>query len=308
MSRPLTNADRAHVWAYMDELQNAMAAITEFDPDKVTAARDAVAKAHPISKDLWQAYSAEQEAEMVEPLKELSNSTFLKSDAPWGLAVYRVSYNDDAAWDRMLSVLRQNIESSLAMQRQAQPDLCSRHSLVVMDDASKFQGAGPEKIREHFNSWAVDELQHEWRADREPATKDEIITGTSAGSANYHLSYAGPRYNFCFLVDDICLESLEKMALPVVKLVSRDWAPESEQDEAEEDEEEEKLDWEGGETNGEFEDVGWMYVDACDYIHVQNQLLEDDFWSELYVRPPLMRFVSDFNEAPGFWRRRASSA
>jgi hypothetical protein len=105
----------------MDELQNAMAAIIEFDPDKVTAARDAVTKAHPISKDLWQAYSAEQEAEIAEPLKELSNSLFLKPDAPWGLAVYRVSYSDDAAWDRMLSILRQNIESSLKMQRQAQP-------------------------------------------------------------------------------------------------------------------------------------------------------------------------------------------
>jgi hypothetical protein len=98
------------------------------------------------------------------------------------------------------------------------------------------------------------------------------------------------------------------MTSPVVKLVSRDWAPDSEQDEAEEDEEDEKLDWEGGETNGEFEDVGWMYVEVCEYINIQNQLLEDDFWPKMYVRPPLMRFESDFNEAPGFWRRSASSA
>jgi hypothetical protein len=41
-----------------------------------------------------------------------------------------------------------------------------------MDDQSKFEGAGPEKIREHFNSWAVDELQRNWRTDREPTTKD----------------------------------------------------------------------------------------------------------------------------------------
>jgi hypothetical protein len=47
---------------------------------------------------------------------------------------------------------------------------------------------------------------------------------------------------------------------------------------------------------------------VCEYIDVQNQLLEDDFWPEMYVRPPLMRFESDFNEAPGFWRRSASSA
>jgi hypothetical protein len=308
MSQPPTNADRARIRAHRDAFQNAMAAIPEFDLEKVRAAREAVDKAHPISKDLWQAYSAEQEAEMAEPLKVLPNSLFLKPDAPWGLAVYRVSYSDDAAWDRMLSVLRQDVESSLAMRRQAQPDLCSRHELVVIDDASKFDGAGPDKIREHFNAWAVDELQRNWRTDREPATKDEIITGTSAGSANHYLSHAGSRYNFCWLIDDICLESLEKMTSPVVKLVSRDWAPDSEQDEAEEDEEDEKLDWEGGETNGEFEDVGWMYVEVCEYINIQNQLLEDDFWPKMYVRPPLMRFESDFNEAPGFWRRSASSA
>jgi hypothetical protein len=304
MPRPLTNADRARVRAFMDELQKAMAAITEFDSDKVNAAREAVVKAHPISEDLRQASSAELLAEMAEPVKVLTDSPFLKPDAPWGLAVYRVSYSDDAVWDRMLSVFRQDIESSLAM-RKAQPDLSSRHELVVMDDLSKFEGAGPENIREHFNSWSVDELQRNWRADREPATKDEI-TG-SAGNTNY-LSQAGARYNFCFLIDDICLESLEKMDNPVVKLVNRNWTPESEQDEAEEDEEDEKLVWEGGATNGEYEDVGWMYVNAFEYLDVQNELQEDDNWSEMYTRPPLMRFESDFDKAPGFWRRSASSA
>jgi hypothetical protein len=43
---------------------------------------------------------------------------------------------------------------------------------------------------------------------------------------------------------------------PVFKLVKRNWAPDSEGDEAEEDEEDEKFDWEGGETNSDHEDVG----------------------------------------------------
>jgi hypothetical protein len=304
MLQPLTDADRARVRAFMDDFQKAMAAITEFDPDKMNAAREAVAKAHPISEDLRLAYIAELQAEMAEPLQVLTSSPFLKADAPWGLAVYRVSYSDDAAWSRMLSVLRQDIESSLAMRR-AQPDLSSRHEMVVMDDQSKFEGAGLEEIREHFHRWSVDELQRNWCADREPATEDEI-TG-AAGSTNY-LFRAGSRYNFCFLVDDICLESLEKMNIPVIKLVSGHRTPESEQDEAEEDEEDEKLDWEGGKTNGEFEDVGWMYVGTDEYIDVQNQLQEDDFWPEMYLRPPLMRWEDDFNDLPGFWRRSASSA
>jgi hypothetical protein len=288
----------------MDHLHKGMAATTDSDPDKMSAARDAAAKAYPISEDLREAYRTERLAEMADPLKVLNNPSFLKSDAPWGLVVYRVSYSDDAAWDRMLSVIREGIELSLAL-RPAQPDLSSRLELVVMDDQSKFDGAGPEKIREHFNSWSVDELQRNWRADREPATKDEITN--SAGNAEY-LFLAGSRYNFCFLVDDICLESLEKMATPVIKLVNGNWAPDSEQDDAEEDEEDEKLDWEGGETNAEYEDVGWMYVDADEYVTVQDELHQEDNWSEMYVRPPLMRFEDDFNEAPGFWRRNASSA
>ena len=74
------------------------------------------------------------------------------------------------------------------------------------------------------------------------------------------------------------------------------------------DEEDEKFDWEGGGTNSDHEDVGWMYVDASDYVDVQDQLQGEDFWPELYVRPPLMRWEEDFNRAPGFWRRNMSSA
>ena len=88
---------------------------------------------------------------------------------------------------------------------------------------------------------------------------------------------------------------------PVFKLVKRNWAPDSEV------EEDEKFDWEGGGTNSDHEDVGWMYVDASDYVDVQDQLQGEDFWPELYVRPPLMRWEEDFNRAPGFWRRNASS-
>jgi hypothetical protein len=66
----------------MDDFQTAIAAITEFDPNKVNTTRKAVAKAHPISKDLRQAYSAELLAEIANPLKVLTNSPFLKPNAP----------------------------------------------------------------------------------------------------------------------------------------------------------------------------------------------------------------------------------
>ncbi|CAN9232199.1 unnamed protein product [Alternaria sp. RS040] len=231
MARPLTDAERARVRAHMDFLDRAMAVIreSEFDPDKVNAAHMAAARAYPVSKGMFQAYSAEVLIE-------------------------------------------------------AQPGLVARYELVLMNDQSKFEGAGPEKIREHFHSWAVDELQRNWRADREPATKDEITD--AAGSPDY-LHCAGSRYSFFLLVDDICLESIEMMNEPVFKLVKGNWAPDSKRDEAAEDE---KFDWEGGGINSVHEDVGWMYVDASDYVDVQDQLQEDGFWPELYVRPPLMRW------------------
>jgi hypothetical protein len=306
MAQPLTDADRARVQAHLDHLAKAMAVIikSEFDPDKVNAAHEAAARAHPVSKEMIQAYKAAVLTQTPDPLRVLNDlHNILKPDAPRGLVVYRASYNDDTAWHCLLSVLRRHIESSLA-EYQAQPGILERHELVVMDDQSKFEGAGPEKIREHFHSWAVDELQRNWRADREPATKYE--TTGAAGSTDY-LHDAGSRYNFCLLVDDICLESIKMMSSPVLKLNKRDWAPDSEEDEAEEDEEDEKFEWEGGETNNDHEDVGWMYVEISDYFEVQDQLQQDDFWPELYLRPPLMRWEDDFNQAPGFWRRNASS-
>ncbi|KAI9146930.1 hypothetical protein HJFPF1_12959 [Paramyrothecium foliicola] len=282
MPRSLTDEDRARAQAYSDAMQKAMAAIPEYDPDKVKAALDEVARAHPIDDELREAYSAELEAKMAEPLTVLNEHSFLKPDAPWGLVVYRVSYGDETAWNRMISSLRQDIDSSLGKYQELQPQLSSRHQLVIMDEKEQLAEVGLDKIRRHFTNWCINELRRNWRSGLTPATEDEM-TG-STGSTNY-LEQAGPRYNFCFLVDEICLESLEKMANPVVKLVSREWAPDPQED----------------------DDVGWMYVNAYDYVDVQNDLQDAVDWTDMYVRPPLMRFEGDFDQAPGFWRRKASS-
>ena len=71
MARPLTNAERARVRAHMGYPDKAMAVITEseFDPDKVNAAHEAAAMAYPVSKEMFQAYSAEVLTEMADPLR-----------------------------------------------------------------------------------------------------------------------------------------------------------------------------------------------------------------------------------------------
>ncbi|CAH0046878.1 unnamed protein product [Clonostachys solani] len=299
MARQLTDADRARAQAYLDAMQDAMAAIPEYNPDHIQAACKEVARAHPIDDALREAYSAELLNRMADPVS-VSHvpSNFLKLDAPWGLVVYRGSYSNDAAWERMLVQIRHDVDTAL----QGQQEQAQRHDLVTMDDRSRFDGAGPDQVRHHFNDWAVDELQRNWSPGTRPPSKDALLNAT--GNTDY-LDQSGPRYNFCLFIDDVCLESLDKMAIPVVKLINRRWTQGGERQQKS-DADDGNPGWEGGVTNNEFEDVGWMYVHVCDYVDVQSQLEDGDNWADVYVRPPLMRFETEFKDAHGFWRYGSS--
>lgn len=303
MARPLTGDERARVKAYLDAGRKAMAEITENDLDRIREARAAVMQAHPIDAALREKYSAELLKSMADPLDGMDkalNCPFLKPDAPWGLVVYRGSYSDDAAWEHMLAQINENLKESLEINdRQA---LLARHQLVVMNDRSQFDGATPDQVREHFSKWAVDELRLNWRDQPIP---DDQVAEIEAGDGMVYS--AGTRYNFCLLVDDVCLESLAKMSSPVVKLVKKHWVPD-EQDLGEKEGEGDNPGWEEGVTNNEFEDMGWMYIYISDYMDIQNSLYEGDNWADDYIRPPLMRFESEFETAPGFWRRNRKSS
>lgn len=68
--------------------------------------------------------------------------------------------------------------------------------------------------------------------------------------------FHGARYNFALFVDDICLESLDHMHSPVVKIMSKQWptlTPEERNYEV-------YPGWEDGTTEIGEEDVGWMYM------------------------------------------------
>lgn len=90
------------------------------------------------------------------------------------------------------------------------------------------------------------------------------------------------------------------MASPVLKLVAKDWALFAE-DQLSEEVEEEGYDptWEGGMTNCEFEDVGWVYMDLLNYVLLQGYLYQPQDWVGHYVRPPLMRFKDKFETGAG---------
>lgn len=222
----------------------------------------------------------------------------LKPTAPWGLAVYRTTYADDAAWGRMRDALFGAVANALELYG-CTASLLPRLSHAFIEDRATLAGAGVRDVRRRFTVWAAEELRRNWRVGATPAMEEDACRAGVEGPGYF----VGPRYNFCLLVDEVCLESLDRMASPVVKLVEKDFT----------DEEERgggrsgvvaSSGWEDGLTDSEEEDVGWMYLPVADYVDCCNQLHDPEFWHDgYYVRPPLTFLNRDFASAPGFWRR-----
>ncbi|EFR02317.1 hypothetical protein MGYG_05314 [Nannizzia gypsea CBS 118893] len=217
----------------------------------------------------------------------------LKSQYPWGWVVYRCTYSDEEAWQKMLHVLRNKVVETLKINDRM--DLLPFHEMTIIEDNTKFDGATSHNIRDHFTTWVADTVMErmvtapsepEQREIRDPYKEDpgpEWIMGT--------------RYNFCLFVDDICLESLEYMTFPVVKVLAKNFGAR-------------KPDnrdytiypgWEDGETNEGSEEVGWMYTHAMEIVSHYDELMETDFWYDTYSRPPSMRM--SWGITPGSWRK-----
>ncbi len=83
---------------------------------------------------------------------------------------------------------------------------------------------------------------------------DKVFAKVQSGERT-ELDHTGVRYNFCLLIDYICLESLDEKLSgdPVVKLVYKREVPYLKDLEYEE---ERTSPWEGGMTDDEFENVG----------------------------------------------------
>ncbi|EQL34429.1 hypothetical protein BDFG_03776 [Blastomyces dermatitidis ATCC 26199] len=131
--------------------------------------------------------------------------------------------------------------------------------------------------------------------DRRNEGHDEL--NSCAETLCFFSGLFGARYNFCLFVDDICLESLNHMGLPVVKILRRDFGhlePEKR--------------WytiypgfEDGRTAEHYQDVGWMYMDVLSYPEFYAYFSkEHTYWYDQYSRPPDMVFGF---ETPGFWRK-----
>lgn len=241
---------------------------------------------------------------MSDPLQGIDEALTLEHlnpYAPWGLAVYRTTYDDDAAWVRMRDALSRVAANALELHGRAD-SLMPRLSHAFIEDRAALSGAGVRDVRRRFAAWAAGELRRNWRRGGEaPPPAEEEARRAGVGGPGY---FAGTRYNYCLLVDEVCLESLDRMASPVVKLVRKDFADDEGRDGGGRTSLAAPPGWEDGVTDSEEEDVGWMYLPVADYVDCCNQLHDPEFWYDgYYVRPPLTFLNRDFASAPGFWRR-----
>lgn len=211
-----------------------------------------------------------------------SNQRTKKPDIPWGFAIYRCSYKDESAWNRLLQHIEEEIKSSLEVSEIKH--LLPYHQLVINDDLSKFNGATSHEIRDHFNAWVQEQLP-QIVASPELLESLRSESATSEFGPQYGL---GARYNFCLFVDDFCLESLKYVNKssfdPVVKILSGfcgDLTPQERNYQI-------HPDWHDGETDDEFEMVGWMYIPVHSYVWWYDAMEEPADWEPNYSRPPIM--------------------
>lgn len=232
---------------------------------------------------------------MFEGIDSAREHPHLKKDLPWGFVIYRCSYGDNRAWERMLGAIDKSVKESLEDEDNNRPDLLSSYEPVIFDDKEKFDGATSHEVRDHFSVWVAEQLPQIVASPgilprlQNPLTK----LGPEAG--------LGQRWNFCLFVDDICLESLDHMFFPVVKLLYKQWG----RLEPHERTYEVHPSWEDGVTDIDEEDVGWMYMDICSYVDEYARLEPYWAWYDEYLRPPSMMDL-DQSEYPGFWRKDKS--
>ncbi|KAK5996639.1 hypothetical protein PT974_01976 [Cladobotryum mycophilum] len=289
--RVLTADDRRRIQAFNDAMDKVMSEITEYDPERFNSVRQAVWDAHPLEDEVREAYTKEMLQNSADPLTQLEEQLKLsvfKSDAPWGLVVYRVAYGDDVAWERMLGLLRQGVESIQG--QPANQHLFPRHRFEIVDDGGQLEGATMDQLHDKFSKWVVDEYRRNCKESERPSV-EEFEADERGNKYGY---WGGARYNFFLVVDEVCLESMDQECGPVVKIVQRTGFG-GEGYSAEEIEELGPIQ--------EDSNVGWMYMEVDNYVSLLETLSQPGNWEDGYLRPPQLRLQGGFEDAPGSWRR-----
>jgi hypothetical protein len=223
----------------------------------------------------------------------------IRDHAPWGFAIVRTVYGaaTDAPWSRIVELLHSIVQDTLrfGMHNHFIPS----HALTVIENEKELSGADSQKVRHAFRTWAADDLAtrlhdrgHDGWGDTIQIRARNLVY--QEGSDGLPLSSGlPPRWTFCLFVDEDCLRSLdvyrEMKGDPVVKILDNKWRQQDSVEWAQENKDEVigpwTEDWDGGETDDGVEDVGWMYMDISEYVHIYNQLTNIYRWDILYERP-----------------------
>jgi len=124
----------------------------------------------------------------------------------WGLVLYRCTYGDDAAWRTFLERIHASIRRKMEFYHGLDLLEEDRFKLTVLDDASRFDGAGVQLVREHFKEWRKRAI-HE-----EQGTSEEIEARRVRPDIRDHWSNTYDatvvRYRFCVRIDEAALHSI----------------------------------------------------------------------------------------------------
>ncbi|KAK8127251.1 hypothetical protein PG984_008359 [Apiospora sp. TS-2023a] len=140
-------------------------------------------------------------------------------------------------------------------------DLLPSHDLRAIDDPSLYR-ATHRQVREHFLSWGLNDLKTKLHPNVNP---EEKYMSTGFYSPECHR----PRYQYCLVVDDLCMESLDQAGgfFPAVKLLILQWMGPTVEEEGVDGEQGPESHPTDEEAEWWFEqDVGWTYMSVRNYV------------------------------------------
>lgn len=112
----------------------------------------------------------------------------------WGFRVYRCTYDDDAAWDRYVANLENELKEGLEATG-SDYMLTPYHEWTVVEDREALDGAAKGDVRSRFRQWSEARS-----AERDGPGADHELIGQAGLLA---------RYEACIMVDKECLDSME---------------------------------------------------------------------------------------------------
>ncbi|KAH9205867.1 hypothetical protein DL95DRAFT_451040 [Leptodontidium sp. 2 PMI_412] len=117
----------------------------------------------------------------------------ISSFPKFGFVIYRCTDSNNAAWTELLSLIKQEAQACIKKLGPGRDWLGTHLEWTIVEDPT-LDGVSQEEVKGRFDRWS-----------------DEIVDESERTSTNI-LRWL-PRFNFCVVVDEKCLASMEKSKL-----------------------------------------------------------------------------------------------